>query len=699
MNSNKRIELLAPAGSPEALDAAIGEGADAIYLGLKDFNARARAKNFSYKQFEAIVEKVHDLNKKVFVTLNTVFEERETQIMYNILKYLAAVNPDGVIVQDLGTLALAHNYFPDLSLHASTQMNISSSEGVNLLSKYNVKRVVLSRELDFEQIKEIRKNTGSELEIFAHGALCVSVSGACLFSSYFGGKSANRGRCTQACRRLYNSSSSPNDSKYLFSLNDLSLLSRIPEIEEIGINSLKLEGRMKSYQYIATVVKAFRLMIDTYPADKETAYEKAKVILENDFARKKTEYLFMDKNNPNITSHNRSGQTGIYAGSITSHEKNDTGYIIRLDKLNDISAGDTIRIQSNDDKKRVSVKIRKLMENNSFFIDLQEDFIPAKGNEIFIISKGDFYHNYTKIIPKSLDRYKKHPAITKLPSLEKIIIKPVSKLPEGLYVKINKSADLHIIQSEKPAKVIFHITKSNIDEFFSNISKTQFTVDDFIIYFEPYFDYNEQIIFKDYLEKLINKGFNAFIFNNLGQLNLLKKYNVEKIAGPFTYTFNSYAAQFFNEFDIKYIVTPIESNKRNLYTLNENAKSSDFLITIFSYPELFQVIPKLKGIESEKQVIDSQNDYCFSVNSTKEKTSIIPEIPFSISDKMRDLKGKGFKKFIIDLAFTNINKNTYKQIIKAMKNSEHMEKTSRFNWKDGFYFDSEKHTTEDKETK
>ncbi|OHD36997.1 MAG: hypothetical protein A2015_10200 [Spirochaetes bacterium GWF1_31_7] len=699
MNSNKRIELLAPAGSPEALDAAIGEGADAIYLGLKDFNARARAKNFSYKQFEAIVEKVHDLDKKVFVTLNTVFEERETQIMYNILKYLAAVKPDGVIVQDLGTLALAHNYFPDLALHASTQMNISSSEGVNLLSKYNVKRVVLSRELDFEQIKEIRKNTGSELEIFAHGALCVSVSGACLFSSYFGGKSANRGRCTQACRRLYNSTSSPNDSKYLFSLNDLSLLNRIPEIEEIGINSLKLEGRMKSYQYIATVVKAFRLMIDTYPADRETAYEKAKAILENDFARKKTEYLFMDKNNPNITSHNRSGQTGIYAGSIVSHEKTDTGYIIRLDKLNDISTGDTIRIQSNDDKKRVSIKIRKIMDNNSVLIDLQEDFIPAKGNEVFIISKGDFYHNYTKIIPKSLDRYKKHPAITKLPTLEKISIKPVSKLPEGLYVKINKSADLHILQSEKPAKVIFHVTKSNIDEFFSNIAKTQFTVDDFIIYFEPYFDYNEQNTFKDYIEKLINKGFNAFIFNNLGQLNLLKKYDVEKIAGPFAYTFNSYAAQFFNDFHIKYIVTPIESNKRNLYSLNENAKSSDFLITIFSYPELFQIIPKLKGIEYEKQVIDSQNDYCFSVNSTKEKTSIIPEIPFSISDKVNNLKGKGFKKFIIDLAFTNINKNTYKQIIKAVKNSEHMEKTSRFNWKDGFYFDSEKHSTEDKEQK
>ena len=167
MKSN--IELLAPVGTTEAL-VFIGEGADAIYLGLRDFNARARAKNFSYKQFEAIVEKVHDQNKKVFVTVNTVFEERETNIMYNFLKYLAAVKPDGIIAQDLGVIQMANTYFPDLILHASTQMNVSSSEGVNFLSKHNVKRVVLSRELTYEQIKASVKQQILSLSLCTWGA-------------------------------------------------------------------------------------------------------------------------------------------------------------------------------------------------------------------------------------------------------------------------------------------------------------------------------------------------------------------------------------------------------------------------------------------------------------------------------------------------------------------------------------------------
>ena len=161
-----RIELLAPAGSPEALDAAIGEGADAVYLGLRDFNARARAKNFAYRQFECAVDRLHAIKRKVYVTLNTVIEEHETSRLYNFLKYLSAVGPDGLIVQDMGVAAMANAYFPDLRLHCSTQMNVSSSEGVNFWSRQNFKRVVLSRELDLQQLKEIRQNTSAQLEVF-----------------------------------------------------------------------------------------------------------------------------------------------------------------------------------------------------------------------------------------------------------------------------------------------------------------------------------------------------------------------------------------------------------------------------------------------------------------------------------------------------------------------------------------------------
>ena len=196
------VELLAPAGTPEALDAAIAEGADAVYLGLKSFNARMRSTNFAYSQFEGALRSLRRSGRRVYVTVNTVFEQREADRVYQLLKYLDAAGPDGIIVQDFGILMMARE-FKHLKIHASTQMNIASTRGVNALSKYGVSRVVLARELSLEEIRSIRQNTNSELEVFVHGALCASASGLCLFSSYLGGKSANRGLCTQACRRLY----------------------------------------------------------------------------------------------------------------------------------------------------------------------------------------------------------------------------------------------------------------------------------------------------------------------------------------------------------------------------------------------------------------------------------------------------------------------------------------------------------------
>ncbi|MDR0639217.1 MAG: U32 family peptidase [Spirochaetaceae bacterium] len=291
------MELLSPAGTPEALDAAIASGADAVYLGLKSFNARLRSANFAYSQFEAAVKVLHSQNRKVYVTVNTVFEERETDRMYQLLKYLASVGPDALIVQDYGVVEMARRYFPSLKLHASTQMNIASARGAHFLSKYGVSRIVLARELSFDEVKAIRGNTNAEMEVFVHGALCVSVSSLCLFSSYLGGKSANRGMCTQACRRFYRTSpDEPSESGYFFSPRDLQLIDRVPLLHEAGINALKIEGRMKSAEYVGTVTRAYRLVIDACVSGGEGAIKdaiaEAEAILHGDYARRKTRYHF-----------------------------------------------------------------------------------------------------------------------------------------------------------------------------------------------------------------------------------------------------------------------------------------------------------------------------------------------------------------------------------------------------------------------
>ena len=256
-------ELLAPAGNIESLDAAIGEGADAVYLGLKSFNARLRTANFAWNQFEAAVGAVHRLGKKVYVTVNTVCEEKETERLYRFLAYLDRIHPDGLIVQDLGIVRMCQEFFPNLELHASTQMNVESAAAANLLYEEGIKRVVVARELGFEEIKYIKEHTKAEIEMFVHGALCVSESGLCLFSSFLGGKSANRGMCAQACRRYY-TAEYPEGIKqgYYFSPCDLQLIEQIPELCDLGINSFKIEGRMKSAEYVGSVVAAYRYVID-----------------------------------------------------------------------------------------------------------------------------------------------------------------------------------------------------------------------------------------------------------------------------------------------------------------------------------------------------------------------------------------------------------------------------------------------------
>ena len=316
-------ELLAPAGNVEALDAAIGEGADAVYLGLKSFNARSRSTNFAWNQFEAAVQSVHRQGKKIFVTVNTVSEEREMERLYRFLAYLEKIGPDAIIVQDFGVIRMVQEFFPKLTVHSSTQMNVASSKAVNLLSKQGVSRVVLARELGLDEIKHIRQNTSAELEVFVHGALCVSESGLCLFSSYLGGKSANRGMCTQACRRIYTAEGSDNlEQGYFFSPGDLQLVEKIPDLVMAGVDSFKIEGRMKSAEYVGSVTAAYRYVLDHWQEDKKGAIATGQRILSTDFARAKTSFWYDFKSTEdekvaeNVLNPHQAGGTGIYLGTI-----------------------------------------------------------------------------------------------------------------------------------------------------------------------------------------------------------------------------------------------------------------------------------------------------------------------------------------------------------------------------------------------
>ena len=266
MKSKPEPELLSPAGGWEALTAAVQNGADAVYMGGNQFNARRLADNFDREALRKAIQYAHLYGVRIYVTVNILIKEKEWEELESFLKELEEFAADGVIVQDLGAARYIAQNHPNLALHASTQMTIHQLEGVRILEDMGFCRIVPARELTLEELKYISENSGLELETFIHGALCVSYSGQCLMSSMLGGRSGNRGMCAQPCRLAYNLDKGKNSKgrpTYPISMKDLSTLDFLEEILDAGVTSLKIEGRMKRAEYVAVVTREYRKALDS----------------------------------------------------------------------------------------------------------------------------------------------------------------------------------------------------------------------------------------------------------------------------------------------------------------------------------------------------------------------------------------------------------------------------------------------------
>lgn len=411
---SKTIELLAPAGNLAAALAAYDCGADAVYAGLSKFNARERTENFTIQEMSKLSSYAKSHQKKFYVTLNTLIKESELPEIVEYLAELSKLLPDAIIVQDYGVIRIIREYFPWLVIHASTQMGFHNSAGLKLAAESGVSRVIMERQVTLTELKLLIPNSPVEIEVFIHGALCCSLSGQCLFSSWQGGWSGNRGKCKQPCRRRFFSRSG---NGFFFSTQDLYTLDMIHELKTIGVVSFKIEGRLRKPDYVARAVSAYRMILDAEEKPSRELLNQAKNILAGTYGRKWSSGFFNTDSMKTLIQHDSLGVAGMLCGNVI--EVIDNGF--KMETLRRIHLGDRIRIQSQSGDEGPAMTITKMFKNDS----------PVKysgsGEQCFICcDKTIQEHGMVYKIGESCDEM-----------IPRIAALPVAKTPLNLHLKVS----------------------------------------------------------------------------------------------------------------------------------------------------------------------------------------------------------------------------------------------------------------------
>lgn len=373
----KKVELLAPAGNFSKLKTALYYGADAVYVGGKNFSLRAYSDNFSNDELKEAVEYTHALSKKLYVTVNIYAKNADFKELESYLPFLEGIGVDGVIVSDPGIIYLSKKVAPNLEIHLSTQANTQNKMSSKFWEEQGVKRIVLARELSLNEIKDISQSlNGTELEAFIHGAMCISYSGRCLLSGYLTGRDGNRGECVQACRWSYAVKEVGKDGNYypieedergtyILNSKDLNLLDYIGEMISAGVNSFKIEGRMKGEYYLATVINAYRRAIDEYYkiGDNYKLNPLYQQELKKTFHRAFTTAYAFGKNDDTVNYENsQSTGNSLFVASVLGYDEDKKAVFVEM--RNRFKVGEVLEVLSPSDNFNKKIEVIKLTDEN-----------------------------------------------------------------------------------------------------------------------------------------------------------------------------------------------------------------------------------------------------------------------------------------------------------------------------------------------
>lgn len=598
----KKVEILAPAGSFESMKAAVAAGADAVYIGGSRFGARAFAENPGEDQLLEAIDYAHIHGRRLYLTVNTLMKDEEMKELYVYLSPYYKRGLDAAIVQDLGVFAYLRHHFPELPIHASTQMTITGVYGARLLKELGAERVVTARELTLEEIKRIHREVDVEIESFVHGALCYCYSGQCLFSSLIGGRSGNRGRCAQTCRlpfdvkrdgRMLNK----KDEKYCLSLKDLCTLDLIPDMVDAGIYSMKIEGRMKSPRYTAGVVSVYRKYVDLYLTHGRMGYrveEGDRKLLKDLFDRGgQTDGYYKRHNGPNMVVWKekpsfREGNQSLFEyldKSFVDKQiqepvrgkallKEGSPAVLSLEACGcEVKAAGGI-ILAAQNQPMTEEKARKQLEktgNTPFYFENLE--IGIKGNGFLPVQAlNDLRRNglealYNKIIEQFLRE----------------MDEPAGDAPENQVFISGKSSDKNrnfpvSVSLERPDTFLAAVESPEVSRIY--LDSGSFDPDQWQGYTEachksrkecmltmPHiFRSQAELFFNSHMEELQRAGFDGFLLRSLEESEYLKE---KKVRGVWIFDYglygmNGYAEEMLLSLGAEELTWPVELNSREL---------------------------------------------------------------------------------------------------------------------------------------
>ncbi len=711
------MELLAPAGNLESFFAALENGADAVYVGLKAFSARAYAPNFSWAELSAMRGLSRRRGCRLYIALNALVKEGERGELVEALAGINEIGPEAVIIQDLGVYHVARRYFPGLTLHASTLMTIHNSLGVAQAAAMGFKRAVLARELTLTELGLIRRQSAIELEVFVHGALCYSMSGLCLFSSFLGGRAATRGRCTQPCRRLYRYR---DGQGYPLSASDLAALELLPQLKAMGIDALKVEGRMKSGDYVGRVIRAYRRVLDASRAEQAQAMEEARELLGRTYSRRTTPGFFLSAKPPELVAPQDSGNIGEKLGIVREARGNRA--TVRLE--HPLATGDRLRLQTAASGQSQSFTLKELsaggapLEEAAAGEEVEVGLpTPAVGGEL-LFKVGETTPEGSRSERKWREMlFQQSPPTVKGPPALSPELAAWKKPGRPAARKRNPGRPKFLVRARtyeegvellglRAGQVVVELSEANFSHYLEQQRPGRRPLP--FIWQLPTIVFEKQVRrLQQAVQTLREAGCRSFMVGNLGHLALFgegrlcppekkkakprgRTPQIEETPGApekplelySNYTLhclNAMAFQALDELGISRMTLSVEADRETLGLLLGQVPVYRAVSYLYGFPPLMISRAPLPAGTTGLRLESAHLEH-FRLQAEGELTLLLPTVPDYQGKAASDLWGRGVQFFFIDLMHSGISRRQVGELLASLQRDKPVKPASAFNY-------------------